>query len=338
MKEVLIILDGLMEAKLENSDLKQLILGDLEVKYKLDMVDFSVKGKDLDSLNCIMNILGYSSQDINIGERAYYEGLSQDIKINDKQCILRCNIVKIKNGILEDFTGGNLEDTISNVLKEMKMPDGFLYPCYKYKNLLVLNDFNQDILKMKFYPPHFNIGKEVNDILPNNEMVKDIISNSYEIFKENNMEGCMLWPWGPSKNVVLKSFEDKCNKKAGLISGIDLVSGMGKALKMKTINLSECNGDYDTNLEGKLIASIELVKEVDVLIVHINGFDELAHRKDFEGKLEFIKKVQKQFFKPLIENLKEHKDYCINITCDHRTDSFTGNHEKGLVPLIRVFN
>ncbi|MGL4372951.1 MAG: hypothetical protein ACRCS6_04150, partial [Turicibacter sp.] len=77
MKEVLIILDGLMEQALENVDFKTLILGDLKVACDMKWVDFSLENKPLDSLNCIFNMLGYNGNIIEIGERAYYEGLSK---------------------------------------------------------------------------------------------------------------------------------------------------------------------------------------------------------------------------------------------------------------------
>lgn len=338
MKEVLIILDGIMEDYFDNTSLKKLILGNLDVKYDIDMVDFSLEGKPVDSLNCIMNILGYSSIENDIGDRAFYEGLNQNIYLKDNEYILRCNIVKVKDGILEDFTGGDLTDNIEDILMEIKINNGTLYPGYKYKNLLVMNSQEYDIGCIKFYPPHFNLGKEAKNLLPKNRDIIEIIKNSYDVFNKHNMNGCILWPWGPSKEIELKSFEDKYNKKVGLVSGIDLVCGMGKALGMKVIKPDETNGDYDTNLDNKLKESLNLFAGVDLLVIHINGFDELAHRKDIEGKIQFIKKVKEVFMIPLISEIKKHRDVYIKITCDHRTDSFTGNHEEGLVPMIRIFN
>ena len=67
--------------------------------------------------------------------------------------------------------------------------------------------------------------------------------------------------------------------------------------------------------------------------MHINGLDELAHQKDFAGKLAFLEKINTQFILPLVNQLS---DTMIYITCDHRTDSKTGKHEVGKVPMWEI--
>lgn len=328
MKKILIVLDGLMEDKFDEMSFKELVLGDIDVNFKEEIKNFSVKGKDVDSLNCIMNILGYNSNKVDIGERAFYEGLNRGITINENQSILRCNVVKVKNGILEDFTGGNLPEDIGDILKRFNLEYAKLYPCCKYKNLLVLDDYFED----KLYPPHFNIGKRVSEISPKKGVIKNIMDESYEFFKKEGFEGLMLWPWGVSKNVKLNPLKEK----VAVISGIDLVLGIGKALKMEVIKPEGATGDFDTNLSEKLEASMSLIKKYDYLFIHINGFDELAHRKDFKGKMEFIEKVKKEFLVLFVKNVDKYNDVSIYITSDHRTDSFTGKHEEKSLPLIII--
>ena len=330
MKEILIILDGLMEEKLEGYSFKELLLGDLDISFEEEMKDFSVKGKDIDSLNCIMNILGYPADKVDIGERAFYEGLNRGIILKENQSILRCNIVKINKGILEDFTGGNLVENIGDILGEFNIDNGKLYPCYKYKNLLVLNT----VIDAELYPPHFHIGEYIKGLIPSDKLINKIIKDSYKFFKERDMEGCMLWPWGISKEILIEPYSGK----AGVITGIDLVAGIGKVLGMKVNQPCGATGDYDTNLKGKLIGAFNLMNEVDYLIIHINALDELAHRNDFNGKLDYIKTIRKEFLIPLLSKVKAEKDWEVKITCDHRTDSFTGSHEEGKVPFISIFN
>ena len=100
MKEILIILDGFMEECLEGHSFKKLLFGDMKLNYDERKEDFSVEGKDLDSLNCIFKMLGYDSSKVDIGERAFYEALNRGIKIKDEEGIYRCNIIKVNNGIL----------------------------------------------------------------------------------------------------------------------------------------------------------------------------------------------------------------------------------------------
>lgn len=331
MKEILIILDGLMEKKLEEENIKNLILGELDLPYKLDMVDFSVQGKDIDSLNCIMNMLGYSANTYDIGDRAYYESLANNIEIKDDEVALRCNIVKVQDGKLIDFTGGNLPENISDIVSKINIPNGKLYHLDNYKNLLVLK--KDDIKDIKLYPPHFNIGNETKDLIPENKIINEIIKNSAKVFSEEEMEGNILWPWGISEKVNLPSFEEKHNRKACVIAGIDLVCGIAKVLGMDYIKPEGVTGYEDTNLNSKLKATIKATKEFDLVVLHINGLDELAHKKQYDKKLRFLAEIKKEIVIPLIESIDDCK---LIITSDHRTDSFNGEHKGGEVFLVEV--
>ena len=325
MKEILIILDGLMEKEFENISIQSLVLDN--IKCTLKKHDFSVREKDIDSLNCILNMLGYSPLQ-NIGDRSFYEGLSQGIV--DYESILRCNIVKAYNNKLVDFTGGDLPLDISSILKDFNINKGYIHPMQGYKNLLVLKE---NKIFEKLNPPHFNLGKDLNSIMPKDEYLKDIIKESNNYFKSLGYENLYLWPWGASEKIKMQSFYEKYKKTGGVVSGIDLVQGIGLSLGLKSIKHKDFTGDLDTNLSGKLKISLELINEVDVLIVHINGLDEISHRKDFKGKIAFMEKIRKEFLYPLINKEQNTK---ITITCDHRTDSFTGCHEKGWVPVINI--
>lgn len=333
MKKVLIILDGLMEKNFEKVDLLELILENKKENAKLTFKDFSIENKDIDSLNCIMNILGYSPLKENIGDRAYYEGLSKGIK--DYKYILRCNIVRVENNVLKDFTGGDIPPEAIGLLNGFHIENAFIHPCYKYKNLLVIKNCVEDLEKVKFYPPHFYINAPFENILPKSEFIKGIINSSYKLFKENNIEGLMLWPWGVSRKVNLEEFQKRYNTSGALVSGIDLLNGIGKALNLECKLLKNCTGDIDTNLKLKLKESINLIQKKDFLIVHINGLDEASHRKNLKEKLEFLHKVKKEFLFPFIESTEKCNRKII-ITCDHRSDSFTGVHEKGNVPFITI--
>ncbi|RXD24556.1 phosphoglycerate mutase, partial [Acinetobacter baumannii] len=69
--------------------------------------------------------------------------------------------------------------------------------------------------------------------------------------------------------VHLPSFYDRYQKVGAVVSGIDLVAGMGLALGMKSIKPSLATGYENTDLVQKLEVALSLIQEVDVLIVHI---------------------------------------------------------------------
>lgn len=322
-----------MEKSFEKINLLELLLEDSSQNAKVKFKNFTVKDRDIDSLNCIMNMLGYSPLKEDIGDRAYYEGLSRGI--NDYEYILRCNIVKVENNVLKDFTGGYLDDGIKGLLENFHIENGYIHPCYKYKNLLVVKKCLENLNEIKFYPPHFHINSPVENILPKSKFIRCIMDNSNKMFKENDMDNLRLWPWGVSKKVSLEKFENRYGFSGGLVSGIDLLNGIGKALGLECRTLKGCTGDIDTRLSLKLKESIDLIQRKDFLVVHINGLDEASHRKSLNGKLEFLDRIKEEFLFPFIEYTRG-KNIEINITCDHRSDSFTGTHEKGDVPFIYI--
>lgn len=316
MKEVLLILDGLMEEGLEF--------------HPTSWCDFSVANRDLDSLNCIFNMLGYPSHQFEIGERAYYEALAKGITLHEDEVILRCNIVRIEDGKLVDFTGGRLPVNIASILQGIHVSEGTLYVGDTYKNLLLLQNFSSDA---PLYPPHFHVGEKIEDLMPKSKRLRKLMEDSKAVFHKQGLSGCMLWPWGLSTKVTLPFFYDRYQKVGGVVSGIDLVVGMGLALGMKSIKPSAATGYENTDLVQKLEASLLLIQEVDVLVIHLNGLDELAHQKNLNGKLAFLEKINTQFIQPLLNELK---DTTVYITCDHRSDSKTGRHEVGKVPMWKL--
>ena len=84
--------------------------------------------------------------------------------------------------------------------------------------------------------------------------------------------------------------------------------------------------DIDTNLKNKRDCALKLIKDYDFVLLHINGADEAAHRRNKKEKEEFIKKIDKE----VIKYLKE-KDINLIVTSDHGTSCESGKHINGLV-------
>ncbi len=350
-KKILIILDGYFEntkkiKKVIDSEFK-----DLESITKFsyrDRQDNSIIGYDVDSLNCIFNILGYSPKVNNIYERAYFEALSKGYKLKEDQSVLRCNLVKIEDNRLKDFTSGLSREEasfitykfIENLKRHESLNKEFkMIHCDAYRNLLFINK-NYDSLKdIVFSKPHDNTYKILDEIMPksiNNEGHKGLIfilefmKYSYNYFKKIGYEGIMMYPWGLSKKTFLESIKEKFELNGAVISGIDLVKGMGLSIGLKNIDLSNATGDYDTSLIEKRNKAKEAINKFDFLLIHINGCDELSHRKDTEGKVLFIKKIFNEIIKPLLKYIKDnYSKYSMLITGDHITNSINGMHERG---------
>ena len=68
------------------------------------------------------------------------------------------------------------------------------------------------------------------------------------------------------------------------------------------------------------------------VMTHFNGTDEAAHRHDYEGKADFISRIDREFLEPLLDKAEE--PLRIIICGDHVTSSVTGKHTRGKGPVI----
>lgn len=338
MKTILVILDGVSEEKvdelnkrtpLEYADTP--ILNEI-IKYGCHKkTKFYPNDRNPDSLNCILSILGVKEIPKN---RTYLEAIASNIKINESEVALRCNLVSIKNGKLESFNGKDLStDEMKFVYHNVKTrKDVKFYNISSYRNILTLSKSQINCVNEDMPPPHEFLGESIDVLLQHirgNNIINDFIEQNK--FTINNTD-YMLYPWGISEVVNLPTFYELHNKSCSCICNAEIVKGIAKIMKIDTPLLKNSTGDVDTDLKEKADAAIREIQSHDVVIAHINGTDEVSHRKDLFGKIRFIEKIDKEFLKPIYKQIKHNIK--LIIVADHQTSSITGKHEKGLVDII----
>ncbi|MFA5029882.1 MAG: 2,3-bisphosphoglycerate-independent phosphoglycerate mutase [Patescibacteria group bacterium] len=127
------------------------------------------------------------------------------------------------------------------------------------------------------------------------------------------------------------SFKDKYNLDAAFVAGGPLYKGIAKILGMEIIEFNESEGVTglpNSNLENKINKAIEVAKDFDFVFVHIKAADSLAEDGNYQGKLEFIEKID-QAMLPLAES----NDFLVVVTADHTTSSALKMHTADPVPL-----
>lgn len=130
----------------------------------------------------------------------------------------------------------------------------------------------------------------------------------------------------------MPSFEELNGMKGALVCQTEIVRGIGKALRMEVPELAYCTADTDTNIREKLAVTRKMLAGFPFVMTHFNGTDEAAHRHDYEGKADFISRIDKEFLEPLLDTADE--PLRIVICGDHVTSSVTGKHTRGKGPVI----
>jgi 2,3-bisphosphoglycerate-independent phosphoglycerate mutase len=296
-----------------------------------------------ESLSCILRLLGIPKKNHPVN-RAYLELLAQGRDISEYEMVLRCNIVSLdKAGRMVSFNGmgltavekKELAAAHNHILSEIE----FMH-LSDYRNLLIL-PYDKKVLGTYTAPPHESMGLQVSTLLEeltaSSLELKHFLHESEKILKPYRRAGLnyALYPWGPSARTVLPKFADVNGQQGALVGKAEIVTGIGKALQMVVPEIPEATGDTDTNISAKLQATLAMLQDNPFVVTHFNGADEASHRHDYEGKVAFLERIDKEFLGPLLETLTE--PIKILICGDHVTSSVTGKHTDGMVPVIAAY-
>jgi len=128
-------------------------------------------------------------------------------------------------------------------------------------------------------------------------------------------------------------FEDKYGMKLAVIAGTTLIKGVGRIVGGDVIEVEGATGNKYTNLEGKIKATIQALNTHEFVLLHIKATDELGHDGNFDGKMEFIEKLDRAI-KPLLD--LNFSEICMIFTADHSTPVTIREHTADPVPIAVV--
>lgn len=311
MKTILVIIDGA-----EASD----YLGCTNIDYirekgVIKNINNTPEGFETNSLTCILNILGVPKSRIPSG-RAYLEALSLDEYIENNDLIFRCNNIKVENNILVECCNNAEDISLKGNYRLINLG--------AYKNLLIFKDGKKYFDDIVTYAPYEHFGENIDNILPKCKYKKLETYLRKLIFEYN------LYPWAQSVKEKIPSFYELHNKNGAIVCKTEIVRGIGRAMDMYVPKLKNATADVDTDLKEKVIKTLELSTKYDFVMLHINGADESAHRKNREEKVEFIKRIDREVIGYLLDNID--KNIVLKITSDHSTSSENGKHVNEKVP------
>ena len=302
-----------------------------------------------------MSIFGYNPADYYTG-RGPLEAGSVGIDTTPKDVIFRCNTIFEKNGVMEDFNAGHIttpeaEELINglNQYFSEKYPDfkGKFYSGISYRHLFVYScDSVEDaeiLASIKTMPPH-DISKEklVDNLFGKCELAEEIqkimfesneFLKNHEVNKKREIPANMVWLWGQGVTPKLPNFKETYGLDAAVITGVDLLKGIGIFAGMEIIDVPGATGFFDTDYKAKGQYGIDALKRNDVLFIHIEAPDEAGHAQLIDEKVKAIEQIDKHIVGPILDSLKG-QDYRAAILPDHPTPIELGTHTRDDVPII----
>lgn len=307
------------------------------------------KGSDV----AIMTLLGCDPKKFYTG-RGPLEALNIGINLKPKEIAFRCNLVTVSDDKLLDYSGGHISPKEAKILidvlqKKLGSKRFSFHAGLSYRNIMVARKNSGIILdNLETYAPHDIIGASVEENLPKGKssaILRRLMEKSYEILKDhpinirkqkrNENPANMIWLWGQGEKPHIPSFYEKYGKKGAVISAVDIVKGIGKAIGMESISVKRATGFLDTNYRGKVNAAIKALKTKDFVLVHLEAPDEASHLGDLNLKIKAIELFDKKIVGPILKHiLKSNYRYKILLGCDHATPIIIKTHTDEAVPFL----
>ena len=155
--------------------------------------------------------------------------------------------------------------------------------------------------------------------------------------REGKKTADTIWLWGQGKTPVFPTLKERAGVSGVVISGVDLIRGLGKLAGLEIIKVPGATGYIDTNYEGKVSAGLSaLEKGADIVYLHLEAPDEAAHSGDLELKIKAIELFDQRIVGPILEGLKKYEDWIMLVMPDHTTPVKLRTHHDAPVPFVLV--
>lgn len=299
-----------------------------------------------------LNLLGCYSKETYPG-RGYLEALGIGARPNEEDVCIRGNFATLdQKGMLKDRRAGRDETGLKSFCDKLDGTeiDGIHFSVKKsagHRVVLILKGRN---LSDKIIPndPE-ETGVSLPQVKPREPKAKftasvlnKFVSRAHKtlskepINKKRKLPANIILIRNPGRKNTVPSFKTRYGLKGTCVAGIPIAKGVSRYLGLDVTEVPGATGMPDTNLKGKINATMKALKKYDFVFLHINGTDILSHDAKRKEKTEFIEKIDMEIGRLSL------KDIVTIVTCDHRTESEPGfkayRHLKDPVPVLVAGN
>jgi 2,3-bisphosphoglycerate-independent phosphoglycerate mutase len=301
-----------------------------------------------------LSLFGYDPLEVYTG-RAPLEAAAMGISLGPNDWAIRCNLVTIENEEMRDFTAGHignaegraLMQSITNSLGERDRFDFF--PGVSYRNILVYRGAQPGPFsnETKTQPPHDIPDRPIAAYLPTgpgSEILRDLMERSRSVLAEHSVNvarrqarkrpATQIWLWGQGRAPRLRPFVEVYGKRGAIISGVDLVRGVGILLGWSRLEVPGVTDYLDNDYAAQGRATIEALKSHDLVCAHVEAPDEASHEGKAAEKVKALEAIDRHIVGPLCEDMPSLGEFRILVSPDHRTPLRTRAHAHGAVPFV----
>jgi len=312
-----------------------------------------------------MSLLGYDPLECFTG-RAPLEAAAKGIELGPDDWAVRCNLVTIRDGVMEDFTAGHVSTDEATALLEA-CQEGLAadFPAFcgweftpgvSYRNLL-LHRGSAGVpaplgADLRATPPHDLVDQSIADAFPRgtgSRLLTELMAASAGWLAGHPVNAARIaagkrpatnvWLWGAGRAPRMEPFETKYaatgfGSRATMITAVDLLRGLAALAGWKRLEVAGATGYLDTDYAAKGRAAIAELAHADVVCVHVEAPDEASHEGNAVEKVRAIERIDELIVAPIAAHLATLPQWRILVCPDHPTFLATKTHSRGSVPYL----
>lgn len=320
----------------------------------------------------VFNMLGYSFHDGSYVGRGVIEAIGSGIDFKNGDLALRGNFATVdsKGRILDRRAGRNIKvdearelcQSLNNSIK-FSDPDVSLsiVPTISHRVVIRLRHSKRSLSeKISNTDPAYtkvngigiakasSIDETILESRPednsdaaiiSSKLVNEFTNQSLEILKDHpvnivrsssglrNINGILTRDSG-NKYPSLESMYSRYGLNFGAIVDMPVEVGISSVLGMKMFKAGDVQ-EYQT----KALFTVDKLRDLDAMYIHIKGPDEFGHDGDWHGKRHNIETIDSSFFGPLLDKM-DIEETLIVVSGDHSTPCIKNTHSDDPVPVL----
>ncbi len=288
--------------------------------------------------------------------RGPLEALGMNIQLKPDDVAFRLNLTTVRDGLLKDYSGGHVSqehaDELVALLNEAFGSEALhIHAGVSYRNLLVLSgtEYSPEVKTEK---PDDNQGNPIAEHLPCSEtpasqktleVLLRLIEEAPAILAQSACNQRLalagepltpngVWPCLGGRAAKLRTLHEKFGiERSAVISAVDVIVGLGRALGMTPIAVPGATGYIDTNYEGKADAALHALQDHDFVYLHVEAIDEVSHEQKLDLKIQAIEDFDRRVVSRVLEGIGE--DVNLALLPDHPVPVALGKHTRTPVPV-----
>ena len=132
----------------------------------------------------------------------------------------------------------------------------------------------------------------------------------------------------------MKTFKERFDITGAVVAAVDLLKGIGKYAGLDPIEVPGATGYIDTDYEGKVAATLQALREKDLVFLHVEAPDETSHEGSLRKKIQAIEEFDKHIVGEMLAFQKRMPSLTLLVAPDHATPVSIKTHSSGPVPFV----